>query len=159
MNDKKQLVYCNRTLQQIYRLNQPKYICFPTNTHVNKNGLCYLFGKCNNIIKEDYSNIHVDYAKMLNDGNFSVDLLKIIGYNIFLAFPTRHHWKNNTNPQLVKKSCCELYSLQRDNKLIEGLKIYLPLQVDGFVDFNVYQLIDYVYQYLIRIKNLEIILI
>ena len=25
----------------------------------------------------------------------------------------------------------------KDNKLIDGLKIYLPLQVDGYTDFNV----------------------
>lgn len=159
MNEEKKLVYCSRSLEQIYKFNQPKYICFPTNTHVNKNGLCYLFGKCDDVIKNDYPTIHKDYAQILKTGNASVTLIKTIGYNIILSFPTRYHWKYNTNPQLVKRSCCELYALQRDHKLIDGLKIYLPLQVDGYVNFDVYQLTAYVKEYLLRINNLEIILI
>lgn len=157
--DNKKLVYSHRNLSEIYSLNQPKYICFPTNTHVNKTGLCYLFGKCYDVVKSDYTEIIKDYANILNSGNFSVDLIKTVGYNILLSFPTRYHWKYNTNPQLVKKSCCQLYMLQKDNKLIDGLKIYLPLQVDGYTDFNVQQLIEYLQQYLIKINNLEIILL
>lgn len=159
MKNKKELVYCNKNLQQIYKMNYPKYICFPTNTHVNKTGLCYLFGKCYEVIKNDYKEIIKDYAEMLNDGKNSVDLIKTVGYNILLSFPTRYHWKYNTNPQLVKKSCCELYMLQQQGKLIDNLKIYLPLQVDGYTDFDVQNLIDYVEQYLIRIKNLQIVLL
>ena len=118
--DNKKLVYSHRNLSEIYSLNQPKYICFPTNTHVNKTGLCYLFGKCYDVVKSDYTEIIKDYANILNSGNFSVDLIKTVGYNILLSFPTRYHWKYNTNPQLVKKSCCQLYMLQKDNKLIDG---------------------------------------
>lgn len=155
----KQLVYCNRNLQQLWKMNQPKYICFPTNTYVLQNGLCYLFGKCHDIIKEDYPMIIKDYGDILKSQNYSVTLIKTIGYNILLSFPTRYHWKYYTNPQLVKRSCCELYNMQKDGKFLDNLKIYLPLQVDGYVDFDVYDLIQYIKQYLIRINNLEIILL
>ena len=153
------LKYSNRNLNQLWAMNYPKYICYPTNLHVNKTGLCYLFGKCFQVVKKDFSDISKVYADMLNQGKSDVQIIKTVGYNVLLSFPTRYHWKYYTNPQLVKKSCCQLYTLQRDNKLLDQLKIYLPLQIDGYVDFTLDQLIEYIQEYLIRIKNLEIVLI
>lgn len=153
------LKYCVRNLLQVWNINQPKYICFPTNTYVNSNGLCYLFGKCFQVIKDDFPDIHLVYANMLKNGNDSVDIIKVVGYNILLSFPTRYHWKKYTNLQLMKKSIGQLYVLQQDGKLLNDLKIYLPLQVDGYVDFNRQEMIQQLAPYLQRIKNLEIILL
>lgn len=155
----KQLIYSKRSVSQILQLNEAKYFCFPTNTYLNKQGNVFLFGKCYNYTKNIFPDVMQIYSEMLKNHNQSVDIMKICGYNIFLSFPTRSHWKYNTNMKIVMRSVCELYALTLDKRLIDGLKIYLPLQIDGYPEFQLQDLIAYTYDILIKIPNLEIILI
>lgn len=154
-----ELTYSKYSASQLLHNRQPKYFCFPTNTFLNRNKAVFLFGKCYEYIKDIFPDIMQVYSKMLIDGNDSVDIIKVIQSNVILSFPTRVHWKYNTNLDLVIRSCCELYALYLDKKLIDGLKIYLPLQVDGYPNFTLDDMIEQITPILSRIPNLEIIIL
>lgn len=116
----------------------PKYLCLNTNFYVGQDGKAVMVGSVYTLLRQKNANLTQIYGDLLLKKKFGVQLLGTAGSNLVLSFPTRYHWKDQTNINLFKKSCAQLNSLILDQKLLTNIPVYLPiiLQNTNIITFD-----------------------
>ena len=84
------------------------WLCVTTNGIIKKNG-CAVMGKGIALqAKQRYPYIDKILAqKIQKNGNIVSPLIKVDGHCI-LSFPTKHHWKDSSDLELIKESATQL---------------------------------------------------
>lgn len=108
-------------------LAQADAICFTSNGVLKKNA-CLVMGAGNaKAFKNKFNNIDALAGKLVFQyGNFCQEIKKYEYLNnkfTIVAFPTKYHWKDNSNLALIEKSAKELVELANING---WKKVFLP---------------------------------
>ena len=134
----------------------PKYLCLNTNFYLDQNNNAVLLGSVYQLLKQKQPKLKEIYGNILKQNKYGVAPICRVGYNFLLAFPTRFHWKDETNIKLFRKSCCELYNIITNGQLIENIPIYLPIILEN-TTLTFDDLIDQADAILRDIKNLKLV--
>lgn len=91
-------------------LDQADAICIPTNGIVKKNGSAVMGAGLAKQAKNKWPGIDVQLGHYLSNlGNMVCGLLKIPDKDCWvISFPTKNHWKDPADLELIKQSCEQL---------------------------------------------------
>lgn len=116
---------------EILNDNHDKYFCVTTNQIIKKNKTAVMGAGIAKIINDRYPETAVLLGKYLSlekESNFKyVHFLGRYEYNRILSFQTKYHWKDDSNIELIIKSCYELIEIYDKKYINNNLPIYLPL--------------------------------
>jgi hypothetical protein len=111
-------------------LNQADAICFTSNGILKKDDRLVMGAGVAKAFRDRFDGLDWDAAQSVKkNGNICQlvigiqDVKNSMKYHNIVAFPTKHHWRNPSDLELIKKSARELMDLVDKNC---WTKVYLP---------------------------------
>lgn len=113
-------------------------ICFTSNGVIKKNGELVMGAGVAKAFKDKWQPLPIRAGHCVKVGGNKVHFLKEVYidkdvYTTIVSFPTKNHWRNPSDMNLIKKSAKELMSLIEVHK---WSKVYLPRPGIGFGGLN-----------------------
>lgn len=152
--------YIFQDAKNILNLNEQKYFCVTTNGIIKKNGYAVMGAGIAKIIYDRYPETSLQLGKyIIGECKSEFDCIHFLGKfdsNRILSFQTKYHWKDNSDIDLIKKSCKELLLAYEKKYLNHNYPIYLPMPgcQNGKLDIHVVK--ENIEPILIKIPNLFI---
>ena len=84
------------------------WICVTTNGMLRSDGKAVMGAGIALQAKKKYKGIDVTLAKKLKERGNVVSLIAKDGKKLILSFPTKHHWKDKYDMDLIRKSALQL---------------------------------------------------
>jgi len=98
-------------------------ICFTSNGIIKKDGSLVMGAGVAKAFRNTFVNIDSVAGELVEkNGNICQIVYRLANLSI-VAFPTKHHWRNPSDIELIKKSADELITLANKNN---WKQIYLP---------------------------------
>lgn len=96
-------------------------ICITTNGITKKSGDAVMGAGIAKACAEKFPRSPKDLAEGLKENGNVVQIISPTIYGLILSFPTKNHWKDPSNIELIKKSCHQLMDFIDENKLTRVL--------------------------------------
>lgn len=92
-------------------------ICITTNGIIKKNGDAVMGAGIAKTCAQKFPMAQKDLAKGLRANGNIVQVISTTVYGLLLSFPTKHHWRDPSDIELIKESCRQLMRLIDEHEL------------------------------------------
>ena len=121
--DEKQMIEVKGNILSREVMEEADAICFTSNGVVRTNGRLVMGAGVAKAFRDRFYNIDMEAGKMVKANGNICQVIKKTPYCSIVAFPTKNHWRNQSDLALMKQSAEQLMKLVEDNK---WNTVYLP---------------------------------
>lgn len=83
-------------------------LCITTNGFVKRNGECVMGRGIALTIKQRFPKVPFKLGTLINERGNHVHVIGKFKHGRLLSFPTKHHWREDSDINLIERSCYEL---------------------------------------------------